>query len=125
MNILIDNRIGTPIYTQIYQQIRSQIIDGTLSEDTPLPSIRSLARDLRISVITTKRAYEELEREGYLYTVAGKGCFVSKMNPGILREEKLVEIEQHMEEIQKAAEIAGLTKEEVLEIWNTIWEEQK
>ncbi|MBR6353575.1 MAG: GntR family transcriptional regulator, partial [Oscillospiraceae bacterium] len=80
MTILIDNKSGQPIYEQIVEQIREQILMGTLGADEALPSIRSLAKDLRISVITTKRAYEELEQEGFLYTVAGKGCFVAEKN---------------------------------------------
>ena len=80
MQLLIDNKSGTSIYEQIYTQIKDQIIGGALGEDDPLPSIRNLAKDLRISVITTKRAYEELEREGFLYTVPGKGCFVAPKN---------------------------------------------
>lgn len=78
MQIVIDNRSGDPIYDQITRQIKAQIIGGTLLPDEALPSIRNLAKDLRISVITTKRAYDELEREGFLYTVAGKGCFVAQ-----------------------------------------------
>lgn len=74
MNILIDNKSGTPIYDQIYSQIKSQIISGALKQDELLPSIRGLAKDLRISFITTKRAYEELEREGFIYTLPAKGC---------------------------------------------------
>ncbi len=76
LNILLDNKGGVPIYDQIYAQIKAQIISGALREDEALPSIRNLAKDLRVSVITTKRAYDELEREGFLYTVPGKGCFV-------------------------------------------------
>ena len=98
MNIQIDNRKGTPIYDQIYTQIKSQIISGELSEDEMLPSIRSLARELRISVITTKRAYEELEKEGFIYTAAGKGCFVAAKNTELLREENLKQIEEHIAE---------------------------
>lgn len=89
MNIFIDNKSGETIYNQIYSQIKSQIISGELKEDEPLPSIRNLAKDLRISVITTKRAYDELEKEGFIYTVAGKGCFVAPKNVELLREENL------------------------------------
>ncbi len=124
MNILLDNRSGVPIYTQICSQIRNQIADGTVQPDEALPSIRSLAKDLRISVITTKRAYEELEREGYIYTVAGKGCFAAELNHELLREEKLVFIEGLMNQICDAASSCGLQKEEIQEMWNTIWEEQ-
>ena len=84
MNIFIDNKSGLPIYDQIYSQIKSQIINGALQEDEALPSIRNLAKDLRISVITTKRAYEELEKEGFIYTVPAKGCYVSAKNTELL-----------------------------------------
>ncbi len=123
MNIFIDNRSGVPIYTQIHAQIRDQIISGTLQPEEPLPSIRTLARDLRISVITTKRAYDELEKEGLIYTVAGKGCFVAEKNLDLVREENLRRIEAAMEEIRSLAASCGLTKEDVLEMWNTIWED--
>ena len=123
MDIYIDNRSGIPIYTQIYTQIKDQIISGAVSEDEPLPSIRSLAKDLRISVITTKRAYEELEREGYLYTVAGKGCFAVGRNSDLIREDNLRKIEADMEEIRSLASSCSLSREEILEMWNTIWED--
>lgn len=124
MNILLDNHGGIPIYSQIYSQIRAQITDGTIRPDEPLPSIRALAKDLRISVITTKRAYEELEQEGYIYTIAGKGSFAAELNPNLIKEEKLVLIEERMNDIYTIASSCGLTKEEVLEMWNTLWEEQ-
>ena len=125
MNLLLDNRSGVPIYTQIYNQIRAQITDGTLKTDEALPSIRNLAKDLRISVITTKRAYEELEKDGYIYTVAGKGSFVSELNMNLVREEKLMTIERLMTEIAETSASCGLTKEDILTMWNTIWEEPK
>ncbi|MBQ6531804.1 MAG: GntR family transcriptional regulator [Solobacterium sp.] len=123
MNIFIDNRSGVPIYTQIHAQIRDQIISGTLQPEESLPSIRTLARDLRISVITTKRAYDELEKEGLIYTVAGKGCFVAEKNLDLVREENLRRIEEDMDEIRALAGSCGLAKEEILEMWNTIWED--
>ena len=92
MTILIDNRSGVPIYDQIFTQIKSQILSGALSENEALPSIRSLAKDLRISVITTKRAYDELESEGFIYTLPGKGCFVAERSTELLREENLKKI---------------------------------
>ena len=95
MNLYIDNRSGSPIYDQIYTQIKNQIISGELEADQALPSIRNLAKDLRISVITTKRAYEELEREGFIYTLPAKGCFVAPKNVELLREETLKQIEAH------------------------------
>ena len=111
MNLYIDNRSGSPIYDQIYTQIKNQIISGELEADQALPSIRNLAKDLRISVITTKRAYEELEREGFIYTLPAKGCFVAPKNVELLREETLKQIEAHMEEIGKLAASCQLTKE--------------
>ena len=121
--ILIDNKSSAPIYEQIYSQIKAQIISGTLKEDEALPSIRSLAKDLRISVITTKRAYEELEKEGFIYTVAGKGCFVASKNTELLREEYLKKIEEHLAEIAKLAAACNLKKEDILEMLNYIMEE--
>ena len=123
MNLYIDNRSGAPIYDQIYTQIKNQIISGELEADQALPSIRNLAKDLRISVITTKRAYEELEREGFLYTLPGKGCFVAPKNVELLREETLKQIEAHMEEIGKLAASCQLTREELLEMFRLSMEE--
>ena len=103
MNILIDNKSGTPIYDQIYSQIKSQIISGALKQDEMLPSIRGLAKDLRISFITTKRAYEELEKEGFIYTLPAKGCYVAPKNVELLREENLKKIEEYIDEIVRLA----------------------
>ncbi len=124
MNIFIDNRSGTPIYDQIYSQIKAQIISGSLKEDEALPSIRSLAKDLGISVITTKRAYEELEREGFLYTVAAKGCFVAPKNIELLQEENLKKIEDHMQQIMKLAAACNLEEEDVFEMFRLLWGEE-
>lgn len=124
MTILIDNRSGLPIYEQIVTQIREQILSGELGPDAALPSIRALAKDLRISVITSKRAYEELEQEGFLYTVAGKGCFVSEKNPELLREENLRKIEEHLGELRRLAARCGLTREELLEMLQVMEEEE-
>ena len=123
MNLYIDNRSGSPIYDQIYTQIKNQIISGELEADQALPSIRNLAKDLRISVITTKRAYEELEREGLIYTLPAKGCFVAPKNVELLREETLKQIEAHMEEIGKLAASCQLTREELLEMFRLSMEE--
>lgn len=89
MELFINNKSGAPIYDQIYNQIKQQIISGALQPDEAMPSIRGLARDLRISVITTKRAYDELEKEGFLYAVPAKGFFVAPKNTELLREENL------------------------------------
>ena len=116
MTILIDNKSGIPIYDQIYSQIKSQIISGSLGEDEMLPSIRSLAKDLRISFITTKRAYEELEKEGFIYTIPGKGCYVARKNTQLLQEEHLKQIEEHMEQIIRLAAACNLSREDILEM---------
>lgn len=124
MNIFIDNKGGVPIYDQIYTQIKANIINGTLQEDEALPSIRNLAKDLRISVITTKRAYEELEREGFIYTVAGKGCFVAAKNVELLREENLKKIEAHMQVISRLAVSCNLSLQDITEMFSLMWDEE-
>ena len=124
MNIFIDNRSGTPIYDQIYTQIKNQIIGGELREEDALRSIRSLAKDLRISVITTKRAYDELEQDGFIYTVAGKGSFVAAKNTQLLREENLRKIESHFQEILKLAPSCGLSTEELGDMLRLLAEEE-
>lgn len=124
MNILIDNKSGTPIYDQICSQIKSQIISGALKQDELLPSIRGLAKDLRISFITTKRAYEELEREGFIYTLPAKGCYVAPKNIELLREENLKKIEEYIDEIVKLAVSCNLSKQEIIEMVNFSLEEQ-
>ena len=124
MLILIDNKSGTPIYDQIFTQIKGHILSGELQPDEALPSIRGLAKDLRISVITTKRAYDELERAGYLYTVPGKGSFVAAKNAELLREEHLKKIEEYMTAIADLARGAGVNRGEVLQMWDLIWEEE-
>ena len=123
MVVLIDNKSGLPIYDQIYSQIKIQIINGDLKENEALPSIRNLAKDLRISVITTKRAYDELEKEGFIYTVPSKGCFVAKKNEELLREENLKKIEDHMQKIMELSASCNLTKADIAEMLNLIWEE--
>ena len=120
MHLMISNSSGQPIYEQICRQIKQLIQSGALTPGEALPSIRLLARDLRISVITTKRAYEELEREGYLYTVAGKGSFVAARNPELMREEQLRAIEAHMEEIARLAAGCGLTNEDLVEMFTVL-----
>ena len=122
MTILIDNRSGAPIYEQICTQLKAQIISGALAEGESLPSIRNLAKDLRISVITTKRAYEELERQGFIFTLAGKGSFVAKRNTELLREENLRRIEAHVEEIAALAAECGLSAGDVAEMVRLIME---
>ena len=124
MNILIDNKNGTPIYEQIYTQIREQILSGALQEDELLPSIRGLAKDLRISFITTKRAYEELEKDGFLYTLPGKGCYVAAKNLELLREENLRKIEDHLDAIIQLAASCNLSNEQILDMVRFAMEER-
>lgn len=124
MDILIDNKSGAPIYEQIYSQIKSQIISGALKENDILPSIRGLAKDLRISFITTKRAYEELEKEGFIYTIKAKGCYVAAKNVELLREENLKKIEVHIEQIVQLAASCNLSRENIIEMVNFSLEEQ-
>ncbi len=122
MNIFIDNKSGLPIYDQIYTQIKNLIISGALREDDPLPSIRNLAKDLRISVITTKRAYDELEKEGFIYTVPSKGCFVAGRNVELLKEENLKKIEGYLQEAIALAATCGLKEQDLVDlihIWMT------
>lgn len=125
MNILIDNKSGEPIYNQIYSQIKNQIISGELEENEMLPSIRGLAKDLRISFITTKRAYEELEKEGFIYTLPAKGCYVAPKNVELLREENLKKIEDHIEKILYLAKSCNLSREDLIEMINFCMEEEK
>ena len=125
MNILIDNKSGEPIYNQIYAQIKNQIISGELKEDEMLPSIRGLAKDLRISFITTKRAYEELEKEGFIYTLPAKGCYVAPKNVELLREENLKKIEDYIEQIAKLAASCNLSRDDIIEMITFGMEEQE
>ena len=125
VTILIDNKSGAPIYDQIYSQIKTQIINGSLKANEMLPSIRGLAKDLRISFITTKRAYEELEKDGFLYTVPGKGCFVAPKNVELLREENLKKIEEHIDEAVRLAATCGLDRQDLIDIINFSMEEQE
>lgn len=125
MDILISNSCGRPIYQQIYDQIKTSILSGELREGDMLPSIRALAKDLRISVITTKRAYEELEQGGYIYTAAGKGCFVSQKSSGMVYEEHLKKIEEHMGEIARLAGSSGITEGQLIEMYRVLQEENR
>ena len=122
MEIYISNTSGVPIYAQITEQIRVKILSGELKEGEMLPSIRLLAKELRISVITTKRAYEDLEQAGFLYTLPGKGSFVAAQNPEIHREEALRQVEQHLQNAIDAARRGGIEPEEVRETLNVLLE---
>ena len=123
MQLYFDIRSGAPIYDQIYSQIKDAILSGQVTEGEALPSIRALAKDLRISVITTKRAYDELESEGFIYTLPGKGCFVAERSTELLREENLKKIEEHMQEVRRLASACRLTENELDEMWRLQREE--
>lgn len=122
MDLIISNASGKPIYEQIYTQIKNNIISGELSPGDALPSIRALAKDLRISVITTTRAYDELERDGFIDRVPGKGCYVAEKNLELMREAHLKQIEDHMSEIVELAAGCSLTEEEAVKILRLMWE---
>ena len=124
MELIIRNTVNQPIYDQISSQIKAQIIAGTLSPGEALPSIRALAKDLKISVITTKRAYDELEAEGFLYTVAGKGCFVAEKNLDLVREQHLKEREGHLAAAAELAKSCGVTQPELQEMLRILLEEE-
>lgn len=113
MNIIISNASQDPIYEQISKQLRQLILNGVLAGGEQLPSIRSLAKELQISVITTKRAYEELEKEGYIETVAGKGTYVSVQNSELLREKRLRSLENKAEEVVNESKMLELSLEEL------------
>ena len=124
MDIIISNSSQKPIYEQITAQIKSIILSGALSEGDALPSMRALARDLRISVITTKRAYEDLERDGFIETVAGKGSFVAGRNTELLREEQLRRAEEFLQSAVSVAQASGITQNELIEILKLIYSEE-
>ncbi|MDD6571844.1 MAG: GntR family transcriptional regulator, partial [Thermoflexaceae bacterium] len=125
MNIIITNNSEVPIYEQIREQIKNMIINGELKEGEFLPSMRLLAKELRISIITTKRAYEELERDGYIESFTGKGSFVKGINPEVEREKIIYEVEELFDQILDKAETARITKEELMEIFNLLCEEKE
>lgn len=124
MDIIISNSNKKPIYEQIASQIKNMIINGTLSEGDMLPSMRLLAQELRISVITTKRAYEELERDGFIETATGRGSFVAGKNLEFIREEQLRRAEEHLLKSVDIAKGSGITLDELTEILNTLYEEE-
>ena len=125
MELVISNASNLPIYEQIVEGIKRHISSGALREGDMLPSIRALAKDLRISVITTKRAYEELECEGFIYTIAGKGCFVAARSREWMREDLLRQIEEHLQELSRLATAAGVSGEELCRMLRTLNEEEE
>lgn len=121
MNIHISNVSGKSLYEQIYTQIKNQILDGTLKAGEPLPTIRGLAKDLRISVITTSRAYSDLERDGYIYSVVGKGSFVAERNQEFVRERNLQEMEEYISKAIEISERCGMGEDKFIELVKTIF----
>ena len=125
MKIIISNSSPDPIYEQISRQIKAQIISGELNEGDALPSIRKLAMELQISVITTKRAYEILEQEGFIDTVGGKGCFVAAQNKEFLREKKMKIVEEKLSEAVDEARILGISFTELNEMLSLLYKEDE
>lgn len=124
MDIIISNSSGRPIYEQITDQIKNLIISDLLQEGDALPSMRLLAKELRISVITTKRAYEDLERDGFIETVAGKGSFVARKNVELIREEQLRKAEGYLQSAVDAARQAGIELNELIELLTLIYRDE-
>lgn len=125
MDIIISNSSQTPIYLQIKEQIKNKIITDELKAGDILPSIRNLARDLRVSVITTKSAYDELEKEGFLETRPGKGCFVANKNRELVKEEQLKRVEKLIEEAVNMAKLSKITKQDIQEMLTLFYDEEE
>lgn len=124
MDIIISNSSGKPIYEQITSQIKNMILNETLKPGDPLPSMRLLAKELHISLITTKRAYEDLEKEGFITSVVGKGSFVKDTDVELVREERLRVIEGYLEQAVEVAKQSGIEKEELFQILQLLYEEE-
>ena len=125
MDIIISNSSNKPIYEQITSQIKNMIVSGELKAEDPLPSMRLLAKELRISLITTKRAYEDLEREGFIVTVVGKGSFVAGASLEIVKEEKLRIIEENLTKAVDNAKVSNIPLEELIQILTMIYKEEE
>lgn len=124
MNIIITNSSGIPIFEQIENAIKEAIFSNELKEGEMLPSVRSLANDLKISFLTVKRAYDELEKAGFIKTVQGKGSYVSPKNLDLIKEEKLKEIQDYIEKIYEVSKLSNISKEEISELFKMIFEEE-
>ena len=124
MNIILSNSSGIPIFEQIEKAIKEAIFSNELKEEDMLPSVRNLANELKISFLTVKRAYDELEQAGFIKTVQGKGSFVAPKNLELIKEEKLKEIQDHIEKIYKISKIADISEDEVKELFKMIFEEE-
>jgi GntR family transcriptional regulator len=123
MDIIISNSSNDPIYLQIVNQIKAMIMSGELSPGEALPSMRNLAMQMRVSLITTKRAYEELERDGFIETYTGKGSFVKAQNAELLREENLRQVEEHLQKAVQKAKMSGIAFEELTDILKMLYDE--
>ena len=123
MDIIISNSSNDPIYMQIVNQIKAMIMSGELSPGEALPSMRNLAMQMRVSLITTKRAYEELERDGFIETYTGKGSFIKAQNAELLREENLRQTEEHLQKAVQKAKMSGITFEELTDILKMLYDE--
>lgn len=124
MNIIISNSSNIPLYEQVKEQIKNKIVSNELKAGELLPSIRNLAKGLRISVITTKNAYEELEKEGYVETIPGKGTYVANKNTEIIRDEQLQKIENLIDTAVSIAKISGISKKEIEDMLSILYEEE-
>ena len=120
MDIKISYSSKDPIYLQIKNQIRDAILNDELDPEKPLPSIRFLAKELRVSVVTTKRAYDELEKDGLINSVAGKGNFIKSQDPRIIKEKLMIKIEDHIKEVIKLASLGSISKEEILSLYDIL-----
>jgi GntR family transcriptional regulator len=125
MKVIISNSSPDPIYEQITKQVKAQILSGDLAEGQALPSIRRLAHDLQISVITTKRAYDELEKEGFINTVGGKGTFVAVQNPELLREKKMKIVEEKLAQAVDEAKLMGIGEDQIVHMLQLLFQEDE
>lgn len=124
MNIIISNSSSMPIYEQIEIAIKQAIFSNELKEEEMLPSVRVMANDLKISFLTVKKAYDELENDGFIKTIPGKGSFIAPKNLNLMKEEKLKEIQNHIEEISKIARISDITENEIIDLFKMIFKEE-
>ncbi len=124
MNIIISNSSSTPIYEQIEIAIKQAIFSNELKEEEMLPSVRVMANDLKISFLTVKKAYDKLEKDGFIKTIPGKGSFIAPKNLNLMKEEKLKEIQNHIEEISKIAKISDITEDEIIDLFKMIFKEE-
>ena len=124
MYLIINHSSMQPIYEQIVEQIKEKIINGEFSEEMMLPSVRTMAKDLKISALTVKKAYDELEQEAYIKTVQGKGTFVTPRNNELIREKQISIIENHIEQIINIAKISNISKNEIIDLFNYLYEEE-